>query len=92
MAGTGKHPHQAERLRAIRLRYSINTHLDAQGLTTPPDIARAVGLPTAEAVRLLTRRQWREGDVAALQAIAAQLELEVSLEGLGLPAGEGRAP
>jgi hypothetical protein len=30
--------------------------------------------------------------VAALQAIAAQLELEVSLEGLGLPAGEGRAP
>jgi hypothetical protein len=92
MAGTGKHPHQAERLRAIRLRYSINAHLDAQGLTTPPDIARAVGLPTAEAQRLLTRRQWREGDVVALQAIAAQLELEVSLEGLGLPAGEGRAP
>jgi hypothetical protein len=37
-----------------------------QGLTTPPDIARAVGLPAAEAVRLLTRRQWRAGDVAAL--------------------------
>jgi hypothetical protein len=37
-----------------------------QGLTAPPDIARAVGLPAAEAVRLLTRRQWRAGDVAVL--------------------------
>jgi hypothetical protein len=37
-----------------------------QGLTAPPDIARAVGLPAAEAVRLLTCRQWRAGDVAAL--------------------------
>jgi len=92
MAGTGKYAHQAERLRAIRLRYCINTHLDAQGLTTPPDIAQAVGLPTAEAQRLLTRRQWREGDMAALQAIAERLGLEVSLEGLGLPAGEERAP
>ena len=92
MAGNAKRENQAERLRAVRLRYCINTYLDAQGLTTPPDIARAVGLPTAEAQRLLTRRQWREGDVAALQAIAAQLGLEVSLEGLGLPAGEGRAP
>jgi hypothetical protein len=32
----------------------------------------------------------REGDVAALQAIVARLGLEVSLEGLGLPVGEGR--
>ena len=92
MAGTGKRAHPTERLRTTRLRTCSNTSLDAQGLTTPPDIARAVGLPTAEAQRLLTRRQWREGDVAALQAIAAQLGLEVSLEGLGLPAGEGKAP
>ncbi len=83
---------QADRLIAIRLRYSINTHLDDQGITTPSDIARAVGLPQTEAVRLLTRRQWREGDVAALQAIAERLGLEVPLEGLGLPVGEGRAP
>jgi hypothetical protein len=62
MRDTGK---QAERLVAIRLRYCINTHLDEQGITSPPDIARAVGLPQAEAVRLLTRRQWRDGDVAA---------------------------
>jgi len=47
-----------------------------------PDIARAIGLPPAEAVRLLTRRQWREGDVAALQAVAERLGLDVPLEGL----------
>jgi hypothetical protein len=92
MAGNARREKQAERLRAIRLRTCINTHFDAQGLTTLPDIARAVGLPTTEAKRLLTRRQWREGDVAALQAVAARLGLEMSLEGLGLPAGEGRAP
>jgi hypothetical protein len=73
---------QADRLAAIRLRYSINTHLEDQGITAPPDIARAVGLPQTEAVRLLTRRQWREGDVAALQAVAERLGLDVPLEGL----------
>jgi hypothetical protein len=33
-------------------------------------------------VRLLTHRQWREGDVAALQAVAERLGLDVPLEGL----------
>ena len=47
---------QSDRLAAIRLRYSINTHLDDQGITALADIARAVGLPAVEAVRLLTRR------------------------------------
>src|SRR3954451_5827565 len=61
---------QAERLLAIRLRICINNHLDAQGRTAPPDIARAVGLPQTEAVRLLTRRQWREGDVKACKRVA----------------------
>jgi hypothetical protein len=32
---------QVERLQAIRLRYSINTHLEDQGITTPT----AVGVP-----------------------------------------------
>ncbi|MDO9714322.1 hypothetical protein [Paracraurococcus lichenis] len=41
-------------------------------------------MPQAEAVRLLTRRQWREGDVAALRAVADRLGLDVPLEGLGL--------
>jgi len=31
----------------------------------------------AEAVSLLTRRQWRAGDVAALQALADRLGLQV---------------
>jgi len=74
---------QADRLAAIRLRYSINTHLDDQGITAPADIAQAVGLPAAEAVRLLTRRQWRDGDVAALREVAERLGLAVDLTGLG---------
>jgi hypothetical protein len=48
---------QVERLQAIRLRYSINT--------TPTATGAATGLPTADVVRLLTRRQRREGDGAA---------------------------
>jgi hypothetical protein len=90
--GTTTKAQQAERLLAIRLRYTINTHLDDQGVTAAPAIARAVGLPAAEAVRLLTRRQWRAGDVAALQAVAARLGLDVPLDGLGLLVGQGRAP
>jgi hypothetical protein len=90
MLGTTRNEHQAARLIAIRLRYCINTHLDAQGLTAPPDIAQAVGLPAAEAVRLLTRRQWRDGDVAALRTIADRLGLEVPLAGLDPAAGRGR--
>jgi hypothetical protein len=80
---------QADRLIAIRLRYSINTHLDDQGITTPSDIARAVGLPAAEAVRLLTRRQWRDGDIAALRMVADRLGLKVDLERLDSATGEG---
>src|SRR3954463_11682686 len=92
MPGTTKQDHQAERLQAIRLRYTINTHLEDQGVVTPAAIGAATGLHASEAVRLLTRRQWREGDVAALKAIADRLGLEVPLEGLRLPMQEGRGP
>jgi predicted transcriptional regulator len=85
MSGTTKQDHQAERLQAIRLRYSINTHLEDQGITTPTAVGATTGLTAAEVVRLLTRRQWREGDVAALKAIADRLGLDVPLKGLGLP-------
>ena len=68
---------QAERLMAIRLRYTINTHLEDHGITTPAAVGAAAGLPAAEAMGLLTRRQWRAGDVAALQAVAGRLGLEV---------------
>ena len=40
---------------AVRLRYTINTHLKDRGLATPTAIGAAVGLPAAVAVRLLTR-------------------------------------
>jgi hypothetical protein len=68
---------QAERLIAIRLRYTINAHLEDRGLTTPAVIGAGPGLPAPEAMRLLTRRQWRAGDVAALQALADRLGLQV---------------
>ncbi len=77
---------QSERLATIRLRYTINTHLDDRGVTKPKAIGAAVGLPAADAVSLLTRRQWRAGDVAALQAVASRLGLEVALPELGLAA------
>jgi hypothetical protein len=34
-------------------------------------------MPAAEATSLLTRHQWREGDVARLQAAAARLGVHV---------------
>jgi len=58
---------QAERLMGIRLHYTINSHLEDCGITTP----------AAEAAGLLRRRQWRAGDVAALQAVAGRLGLQV---------------
>ena len=86
MPGSVKREHQAERLQAIRLRYSINIHLEGQGISTPVAIGAATGLPADEAIRLLSRRQWREGDVEALKAVAGRLGLEVPLDGLGLTA------
>jgi len=82
---------QAVRLLAIRLRYTINTHLEDQGATTPAAIGVAVGLAPTEAVGLLTRRQWRAGDVAALQAVAVRLGLEVVPPDTGLLRGQERA-
>ena len=79
---------QAERLAAIRLRYAINTHLEDQGVIEPAAVGAAVGMPAAEAVSLLTRRQWRLGDVAALRAMAARLELDVALPEIGLGASK----
>jgi hypothetical protein len=42
-------------------------------ITTPAEIGVAFGMPAAEAVKLMTRHQWREGDVALLKAAAARL-------------------
>jgi hypothetical protein len=64
-------------LKTIRLRIAIWQELDARGITTPAEIGEALGMPVAEATSLLTRRQWREGDVALLQAGAARLGVRV---------------
>ncbi len=66
-----------DRIRAIRLRMAIGQELDARGITTPAAIGDALGMPVAEANGVLNRRQWREGDVALLQAAAARLGLSI---------------
>ena len=68
---------QEDRLASIRLRMAIGRELDERGITTPAAIGEALGMPAAGATSLLTRRQWREGDVARLQAAAARLGLQV---------------
>lgn len=82
---------QAEQLAAIRLRYTINTRLDAWGIVTPAGLARTTGLTAAEAAGLLRRKQWREGDLAALRAVADRLGLAVPLEGLDPATGKDKA-
>jgi hypothetical protein len=64
---------QADRLTTIRLRMLIGRELEDRGITTPTAIGAALGMPPAEATSLLTRHQWREGDVARLQAAAMRL-------------------
>ncbi len=66
-----------DRLVVIRLRIAICHELDDRGITTAAAIGEALGMPAAEATSLMTRRQWREGDVERLQAAAARLGLKV---------------
>ena len=55
----------------------IGREMDDRGITTPAAIGAAIGMSPAEATRLLSRHQWREGDVALLQAAAARLGVQV---------------
>ena len=66
-----------DRLKTIRLRMLIGRELDDRGITTPAAIGEVLGMPAAEASKLLRGHQWREGDVALLQAVAARLEVQV---------------
>ena len=68
---------EADRLMTIRLRMMIGRELDDRGITTPAAIGAALAMLPAEAVKLLTRHQWRDGDVALLEAAAARLGLRV---------------
>ena len=67
---------QADRLKTIRLRMAIGRELDDRGITTPAAIGAALGMPAPDATKLLTRHQWREGDVALLEAAAVRLGLQ----------------
>jgi hypothetical protein len=69
---------QEDRLTTIRLRMAIGRELDDRGITEPAGISEALGMPPTEATKLLTRHQWRDGDVALLTAAAARLELPTS--------------
>ncbi|WP_043342399.1 hypothetical protein [Belnapia moabensis] len=67
----------ADRLTMIRLKMAIGRELDERGITTPAEIGAALAMPPAEATRLLTGHQWREGAVERLEAAAARLGLQV---------------
>ena len=73
---------QADRLTAIRMRMAIHRELDERGITTPAAISAAIGaaigIPAAEAQKLITRHQWREGDVTLLEAVVARLGVRVA--------------
>jgi hypothetical protein len=64
-------------LKAIRLRMAIGRELDDRGIADPAAIGEALGMPAKEATKLLTRHQWRDGDVALLEAAAARLGVPV---------------
>ena len=68
---------QEDRLTTIRLRMAIGRELDERGITEPAEIGAALGLPAVEVTKLLTRHQWREGDVALLEAAVARLGVQV---------------
>jgi hypothetical protein len=67
----------ADRLTTIRLRMLIGRELEERDITTPAAIGEALGMPAAEASKLLRGHQWREGDVARLEAAAARLGVQV---------------
>jgi hypothetical protein len=66
-----------DRLTTIRLRMLIDREVKERGISTPAAIGAALGVPAAEATKLLIRHQWREGDVVLLQAAAARLGVQL---------------
>jgi uncharacterized membrane protein YccC len=67
----------ADRLTMIRLKMAIGRELDERGITRPAEIGAALGMPPAEATKLLTGHQWHEGAVERLEPAAARLGLQV---------------
>src|SRR6478672_1264032 len=48
---------EADRMVTIRLRMLVDRELEDRGITTPAAIGAALGMPPAEAVKLLIRHQ-----------------------------------
>ena len=69
---------QADRLTTIRLRMAIHRVLDDRGISSPVEVGEALGMPAATATGLLARHQWRDGDMALLQAASARLGVQVA--------------
>jgi hypothetical protein len=65
----------AERLKASLLREALDQALGAR-TRDPSEIGALIGLPAMAAEKLLTRRQWRKGDLALLETAAARLGLD----------------
>ncbi len=72
---------QADRLTTIRLRMAIRRALDNWAITSPAEVGAALGMPAPAAATLLSRHQWRAGDVALLKAAAARLGAKVPRAG-----------
>src|SRR4051812_40753766 len=70
---------EADRLMATRLRLAIGLELDDRAIPPPAEIGVALGMAPAEATKLLSRHQWREGAVAQLEAAAIRLGLQVPI-------------
>ena len=61
----------------IRLRMLIGWEFEDRGISTPAEISAAPGMSPAQATKLLRGHQWREGDVARLDAVAVRLEVQM---------------
>jgi hypothetical protein len=81
LSAEARRARQADRLRSIRLRLAIGQALEDRGISTPAAIGDALGMRAQDATKLLTRHQWREGDVALLEAAAARLGVRVPDQG-----------
>lgn len=71
----------ADRLQAIRLRMLVGEALRDRGITNPASVRAALGMPAAEATKLLNPKQWRAGDVTLLEDAATRLGLRVPASG-----------
>ena len=69
----------ADLLRMIRLRMLIWQTLADRGLTTAAEIGDALGMLGLDAAKLLGRKQWREGDIALLEAAVTRLGLPITI-------------